>query len=122
MNGFKAVALDVTADYNIDPNDRPYITKILDVFVFDSGEHTYCCEGTPSYWLEPLYTTIHFAENTPDDIRDRLDDKYCHEATDGCYVHVSQVAAMSDQVNLPARVLAETLEDAREYWQGNCPF
>ena len=89
---FYAVAFDETKDYNIDPSDKRYIKAIFGVYIFDKNSHTYAAELTPSYWLEPVYTTIDFTDSDLE-MRDHLDQKYAHEGMEGMYVHVHTLDA-----------------------------
>jgi hypothetical protein len=93
----RVVALDVTANYWIDEQDRPLIERIDDVFLYDKSERTHCCEWTPSYYLIYLYTSILCREAMDEHRRDELDQKYAHIATDNCYVHCHQIDVIEDQ-------------------------
>lgn len=125
------IAMDETQYYNIAEEDRPHIKQILGVYLYQPDVRTFCCELTPSYWLEPLYTTIIFADHVygegPDDVADNdlmdeLDNKYAHEPMEGCYVHCRVIKA---RPFAPLEHIEggefESEEEAREYYQGNCP-
>lgn len=116
-----AVALDVTRHYNLAEEDKPLITRILDVFIYNPGERHHACEITPSYWLEHVYTTVETAVDTSDEDRERLDLKYAHEPTEDCYMHISDVEKVPEDRRKDLGEF-ESLEEAREYAQGNCPF
>lgn len=129
------IALDETEYYNIAEEDRPHIKKILGVYMYQPDVRTHCCELTPSYWLEPLYTTIVFADHVygegPDDsieallilqdLIDSLDNKYAHEPMEGCYVHCRVIQARPFNSEHIEGGEFESEEEAREYYQGNCP-
>lgn len=116
-----AIYLDETRHYNIAAEDRPFIEKIIGVYVLDTNEHTYCCEITPSHWCEHVYDSVVTTYDTPDDVRDRLDEQYAHCGSDGMYLHVSSVDRLpTDQKRTYG--VCEDLDEAREYFQGNCPF
>ncbi len=122
---FWAVPIDVTQYYNIADSDRPHIKKIVDVFIYDRNERTYCCEITPSYYLIYLYTTIEFADpDISEDVRDSIQQAYCcYESTDDCYMHCSNVERIKGQVQYDSSGKYEQDEETvREYWQGNCPY
>ena len=126
---FQAVKLNVTRFYRIEKEDTSYIDAIWDVFMYDKNTHTYCCEMTPSYFLIHLYTTVVFKDElckesdaVSESIRDRIDQRYCFEPTDDCYMHVSDIdeLPLRDKTNYAEPF--EDEEDAREYMCGNCPF
>lgn len=134
------VALDETRYYNIKEDDKPFIKEILGIYLLNRGEVTYCCEVTPSYWLEYVSTAV--VLNEPDasedhDLLSELDERYAHEGGDDCYMHASRIDAFIDK-HLPLkdwrvwigeeetptedRTKEEIMEDVREYVQGNCPL
>lgn len=122
---WRAVGLDVTQHYNLQDEDRPHVTRIIDVFFYDRNEHTHLCELAPSYYLRHLYTVIVSPDETPDDVRDRLDGRYANEPTDDCYMHVSDVDRLTDltaSYGDSDEDKAADEETVREYWQGNCPI
>lgn len=119
---FCLVALDETRHYNLG-DDAKHIKQILNTYVYDQHEYTYCCEITPSHYLEPVYTAIVFADDISDDLRDELQDRYGYEqSSEGFYMHVrsvrSYVAKHTDRHHVYGE--AESLDDAREFYQGNC--
>lgn len=118
QSDFHAVALDETRYCRIDAADAPYIDRIFGVYVYDAAEYTYCCELMPSHWLEPVYTTVHCKPDTPDDIREALQEKYAHCGMDGYYMHVRSVPT-TERVRYGK---ADSIDDVREYYQGNCPW
>lgn len=115
-----AIGLDVTRHYNLAAEDRPHIARIIDTFMYDRSVRTHCCELTPSYWLVYLHTEIEWQGFPSDEVRERIDQRYAHEETDDIYVHCHEVEA-ARQMNVAYGEPA-TQEEAREYWQGNCPF
>jgi hypothetical protein len=138
-----AIALDETGFYNLDPTDAVHIKRIFGVYLFDRNQQTHLCELTPSYYLVYLYTSIEFADETDDNVREELDEKYAHEATDdGDYIHCHEAERIlgdakpytsyhygdvaehdqeDDIEDLDERHDAE-LEHIREYLCCNCPF
>jgi hypothetical protein len=118
---FWAVGLDVTRHYQIEDEDKPFVDKIIDVFIYNKNECTHCCELTPSYYLEYLETFVLFEGDVPDEVRERIDERYCHEPTEDCYAHTYFVDGLTKwHVKFPGE--AENLEEARDYWSGNPPF
>jgi hypothetical protein len=97
MPSFKIVELDITSICTIPEDERGQVLKILDVFVYDDGEQTHCCEATPSFYLFPVLTRIETPDDLDEDTRDSLQDKYCYEATDPCYMHCSDVEALKPE-------------------------
>jgi hypothetical protein len=112
--------MDETKWYNLG-DDAVWIKQIVNTYVYNQNEYTYCCEMTPSHWLEPVYTSIVVNDDTPDDIREDLYDKYGNTSYEGCYMHVSAVKAHVEKNPKMHDVYgeAESIDDAREYYQGN---
>ena len=119
---YSAIALDVTSHYVIAEEDKPFVESIHDVFFFCTSEHTYCCEITPSYYLQYLYTYVKLVDGEGDkyeEMREHLDTTYCYEHTEDSYMHVWRVKGMQGVVECGN---FESDDDAREYLQGNCPI
>jgi hypothetical protein len=121
-----AVALDETADYNIDLAHRPYIRRILGAYLFDRNEHTHCCELTASYYLIFLFTSVELTDAglaLDDDARGELYDRYESEPSDERYVHCREIDRILEAAE-PYRVchygdvapndLEDGIEDADE--------
>lgn len=131
---FRAIAIDETRYYAIAPEDAPSIKRILQVYVYDASQHTYCCEITPSYYLDPLYTIVEVGADVSDAERDALQEKYGYEPADACYFHCHVIEAMEkahpdlcarwgvSDADDWARVDGDPMEHVREYWQANCPL
>lgn len=118
---FWAVGLDVTKHYEIEEEDKPYISQIVDVFVYNRNECTHCCELTPSYWLMYVDTFVRFGPTPSDEVKERIDSRYCHEATEDCYVHCSDVDKLKRwNVKVPGE--PKTMEEAHENWVSNPLF
>lgn len=120
---WRAQGLDFTRHYNIKDEDKPYIDRIVDVFMYDANTHTHCCEVTPSYWMMWLYTFVVWKGEPSEEVRERIDARYCHEAADDCYMHVAGVQMLTDFAasydGQDAKDITE--DDIREYWSGNVP-
>ena len=114
----KAVVMDDTQHFNIPAEDVPFIKQVLCVYVYDPEEATHCCELTPSRWLETCYTTVVTSEDCPEDVRERLWEDYSTVYSDSCYMHCSD----ADRLESTEPREFDSLEDAREYFCGNCPF
>lgn len=117
---FYAVAIDETRYYQIEATDATHIECILGVYVYDASERTYCCELTPSHWLEPVYVAVHCKLDTPDDVRERIQEKYEFAGTlEGFYMHASKVAGLPLRKHYGE---GESIDEVREHYQGNCPW
>jgi len=137
-----AVALDRTGDYNIESEDRHYIARILEGYVFDRNQQTHCCELAPSYWLLSLFASVELTDAglaLDDDARGKLYDRYEGENADDCYIHCSEIERIIEKAqpsyvchygdtvrqeevdDLDARHDAE-LENIREHLSCNHPF
>lgn len=121
---FRAVAYDETRYYQIDLEDKPLIKSIWGVYLYNKNEYTYCCELTPSYSMEPLYTYIIYQDDLSEDQIDRLDNKYAHEGMEHVYRHVSDVNHYVDSnPKLSASYgPADNQDEVIEYWAGNPPL
>jgi len=88
---------DDLSNWNLPENYKPFIESIYGVFLFDRKVATYCCEITPSYFLEFLYRDIVFSEDFEDEsLRDEIQ-QWITEATveeESHYRHCSQVDRM----------------------------
>ena len=118
-----AIAVDETRHYNLRPGDERLVVRILQVYVFDRASCTHCCELTPSYWLEPAYCTVATTDEATDEERDAVDQRYCYEPSEGCYIWCRDVERMIAQH--PGRckaVEADTMDEAREKVCANYPF
>lgn len=120
LGEWHAVGLDVTGHYRIAEEDRPHIRRIIDTFIYDRSTVTHLCELTPSYDLHFLHTEIEWEGFPPDEIRERLDERYAHEPTEDCYMHCSDIDRVKEMHVPFGRPASE--DEARDYWQGNCPF
>ena len=117
-----AVQFDETDDFNIAPEDRKFIDKIFATYFFNSNEHHFLCEATPSYWMLGLHHDICFTDCADDVKRNELFETYGMEPCEDHYRHVSTVK------NLPKKDFNAddgedvSKDDVRDYWQGNWPF
>lgn len=114
---------DDTDYYNLG-DDAKWIERIENVYLYDSGQITHCCELAGSHYLEHIYTAIDFVDSTPDEVREELHDRYGCEVLDGMYVHAGGIK--------PARVLnSDDYEDCEyddawadtvDYYRCNVPY
>lgn len=89
---FKLVRIDTT-HHVLHPEFKNH-AKLYSVYAYNPSEYTYCCELTPSYWLEPI--ACHVVPHSLD-IEEFLqvlnvDEEWLTEIEypleDGIYVHV----------------------------------
>ena len=84
------------------------------VYLYDADEGTYCCEITPSYWLEAVFF----------DTENMIDGDLHGELRQGLY-DSSHYRHCWDAKRLPTQTVTtefENFEEAREYFQCNCSF
>lgn len=129
------IALNETGNYVIDEQDRPYIREIRGVYLFDRNSRTYCCEMTPSHYLIHLYDQVIPADDTPDDVLERLDETYACHGGENCYVHVHQIETIlkaarpwtvhhygDPGVSFADVERDEQMEALREHFNADCPL
>lgn len=119
------VAIDETKFWNLDPEDVPFIKQIYGVYTYDASTYTYCCELTPSYWLNFIENSFVFNPDTPEEIRDCILEKYACAGGEGFYQHVSDVKAISLRHHYgESEDEGEDRGEAevREYYQSNPVF
>lgn len=114
-----AVALDETRYYSIAEADKPLIKAIKSVYIYNRDERTFCCEITPSHYLEYLYTYVEYADEPSDEVQDHITTTYCYEPTDDFYMHCHVVKRLAESKDCGS---FESMQEAREYLQGNWPI
>lgn len=82
---------DDLGHWNIKPELKKYIERILGVYLFNRAEHTHCCELTPSHFLIDVEHDVHLTLDCPERLRDTIYDLVCGEPGEPQYVHVSCV-------------------------------
>ena len=89
------IALDATEYWCIASEDAPWIDRIYSVYMIDRNERTHLCEYTPSNFCRFLYHRVELKgpEPVPDDVLDRINQRYELESADDTYTHVSTVQA-----------------------------
>ena len=118
---FKIVAIDETEYWNIP--EYPEISKIWTLYLTDTSIETYCCEMTPSYWLQPVSFFIEYNEsfvvkNTETGIDDydtrlcEIEDMVRENFTyEGIYVHCGSVIAYNKKDSAKIKVADYGLTD-----------
>jgi hypothetical protein len=122
---YVAIKFDETKFYNIQPKDEPYIGRIFGIYVFNRREATHLAELTPSYFLMYAYSWIDYKKNMEkhERIRDDIEERYLYSGgNEDTYMHCNVVDSYCK--NHPKdcytfRNEFESLDDAREYLQGN---
>jgi len=134
---FRLVAVDETEYYSI-PSELSEIKKIYGVYLVDFNSHTYCCELTPSLWLDHLYNTFTVDDSVNDcELLEEIDSWLREVEGSSFYAHVSFVEKdyrfsiiesypfTEQQIKdyLSGEVVyGELEEEVREYYQGNSCF
>jgi len=84
------------------------------VYLYDADEGTYCCEITPSYWLEAVFF----------ETENMIDDDLHGDLQQGLY-DSSHYRHCRDAKRLPTQTVTtefESFEEASEHFQSNCSF
>jgi hypothetical protein len=93
--------------------------KLTGIYIYDDDERTFCCEMTPSFWLEFIMTV---PENHIEDEDERAqlhEDILDAEIRGGDASHYRHCRCV-EKLNPTALGEFETMDDAREYAHGNC--
>lgn len=95
---FYVIALDETRNWNLEGLD-PAVLTVEAVYLFDRNQHTYLCEITPSYCLYHVEDRAVYADNTPDEVIDRVDGLIMAESSEPeTYYHVSDIDKLIGKV------------------------
>lgn len=111
---FKVVRIDETDMWSEEIQKRA--SKLTGVYIYNNDEQTYCCELTPSFWLEFIHTE---PKNYPEDEQDReqlLDELETTDSDISHYRHVRDVERLNPKIFGDF----ENMDEAREYAQSNC--
>ena len=84
------------------------------IYLYDADEGTYCCEITPSYWLEAVFF----------ETENMIDDDLHGDLQQGLY-DSSHYRHCWDAKRLPTQTVTtefESFEEAREHFQSNWSF
>lgn len=116
MAKFEAVAMDESKNINLPAlgDKDKYLIKVRSIWVYDPAERTHLCELTPSYALHLAYVDVVTIDDTPEDIRDELNENMNMDET-FTYLHCRDVEKLTERRTFEA----DDLEGAREYLQGN---
>ena len=120
---YKIVAIDETGYFSLTRKDLTEVKKIWICYLVDFSQKTYCCEMTPSFWLEPISFFIEYNDiiNNPRDsveaqfnqdcIIEYWEDEVRKTLSDGSYMHChilqdSFTMKIADYI-LPEKTLGE---------------
>jgi hypothetical protein len=120
----KYVKIDETRHWNPDFLAKYGIERMVAVYVYDANTYTYCCELTPSHWLEFIETQPETKEWLEDnEVREEMYDAIMEaqfQCDNDCYMHVHAVAeGRANIIEVGSLEGCEDLEEGREYAQGN---
>ena len=119
----KYVKIDETRHWNSDFLKKYDITRMVGVYVFDANEYTYCCEMTPSHFLDFIETQPEGEYLEDDEAREAMYDEIMEancQSDNVCYMHVSSVkVGRTGIIEIGDLDGCEDMEEAREYAQGN---
>ena len=118
--GFKAVAIEETSHFQIEKEDLPYIEKITSIYFYQEGVATYLCSFQPMSLLHYAYTSAWCKVGTPDDVRERINERYELCGGDDDYFDFHDIKSLPDQYDLGELDEDQTVEDLREFLMGNC--
>ncbi len=119
---YKIVAIDETKYWNLP--EYPEIKSIWTCYLTDFNEETFCCELTPSYWLEPVSYFLEYTEefneklyNTPalsesiENKRDEIEDIVMSNFDmSGIYIHCHEVKNTKFMKIVDYKLPEETLQ------------
>lgn len=126
------IGVDETAGWNLKPELSKWIDRILAHYAYNRRVATYCCEITPSYWLDCLTYDAHTKPDCPEEIRDEIHNELLSVSREGCYMHVSSIEALAKKNPQWHTVLGDKEPEAEntdqtpewvlESWNGNPKF
>ena len=97
------IVMNETCYWNLPEALMQHVERIEGVYVFNRNEHTYCCEMTPSYWLEFVENRAIYKEGTPSRLIDEIDNQVLSASDEhGHYYHVYEIDTAIDSGRLPA--------------------
>jgi hypothetical protein len=122
---FHAVLFDETQDYSFQLGDKQYIRRIEQVYVYDYREETFCCEITPTFYLEPAYSYIVWAKEPNEEKREELTERYCDDVrSEPGYHHVRSIEGFVKRnpkrhiiIDLDEPTMENALENVNANWR-----
>jgi len=117
MAQYKIVAVDQTDLFEIAPSDRRFIASIEAVALYDAEEVTFACDQNPLHYLYPLYVNVNVHKGF-ERHAEALWERYGQEPEEEWYMHSSDVAGITGQVDVALKE-GQDLEDLLEYYRGN---
>ena len=118
----KYVKIDDTGHWAQGFLEKYGITKMVGVYIFDANEYTYCCEITPSHWLEFIETqpepTLDMDQDTYEELCEEIREAEFNNDND-CYMHVSCVRESNSRIIEIGDMDCDDMAEAREEAQCN---
>ena len=116
------VSRDVTHEWEFRDDDRTKPSRVWERALVTPDVKTYCCEATPSAYVDVLEYTVEFEGDVSDEVRESWETLLNYDCgpVEGYYVHYHDVFDASGRPKWRHVEQGEdTEEDAREYAQGN---
>jgi hypothetical protein len=115
------VSRDVTHEWTFTDDERLKPSRVWERSLVSPDIRTFCCEVTPSAWMDVLEYTAEFEDDVAEDVREYWEEQLNYTGpVEGYYVHYRDVF---DGQGRPKWRHVEQGEDteeaAREYAQGN---
>ena len=135
----RVIAIDETELYTFPEEHKPYIEKILAVYLYDANERTHLCELTASHFMRFLYHTAVLTEEgeaLDDDKVEKLYDEYeLENYNEDQYMHCADLERLADKgternylnygetdVSYEDSEYDDQIEGLIEHFNGNPPF
>jgi len=117
---FRFVKIDETEHWNPEfVNSMGEGTKIIATYAYDETDRTFCCELSPSHWMEYLGTDFFPGRELTDEENEEAYGKILEGESSDDASHYRQCWDVKKLDTHPVTCDAETLEDVRECFQAN---
>lgn len=113
------ISLNETHYYEIDPEDKILIKEINGIYFYDKNLNTFLCTSTPSYFLMALRNQVVCIDGVPEEIRDRLYEKYENAPMEDSYFECYGIDSISSDRKHEYDHPEKDKQVVREYYQGN---
>jgi hypothetical protein len=93
------VGIDDTEHWYFRETLRQYVEKVLTVYAYNREAVTHCCEISPSYWMICVAYEVRCKPDTPDSIRELLQDIVQETSLmdSDCYRHAKWVETYANK-------------------------